>query len=192
MKGLPAAFLAVSLVVPTCPILPLTGCTSTLNSSGTLTAANIMEAQTIVLGLTKVYSDVKVDLPALIPAGTPSDNEIMAALGAATSAVSGISSLASAGDNAVALKNVAAAVTDVLNVLAATLPGSGVPPAVMLGLQATQLLVPDLITLAQSLPPAAVAPVAAMPSAAMMTLPVRFKNPALTKDAAMSALRIAQ
>jgi hypothetical protein len=174
MKGLPAAFLAMSLVVPTCPILPLTGCTSTLNSSGTLTAANITEAQTIVLGLTKVYSDVKVDFPALIPAGTPSDNEIMAALGVATSAANGISTLASVGDNAAALRNVAAAVTDVLNVLAATLPASGVPPTVMLGLQATQLLVPDLITLAQSSPPATVAPVAAMPSAAMMTLPVRF------------------
>ena len=80
------------------------------------------------------------------------------------------------------------AATTVLNVLAVALPGAGVPPEVMLGLQAAQLLLPDVIALARTLAPAPAPATSAMPVAAMATLPARFQNPALTKDAAEAVL----
>jgi hypothetical protein len=205
MKTVSIMVLAISLAIPIASVSSLLGCAGTQGSASVLTANNITEAQTIVAGLSRIYADIRTDFPKLIGTGSAADTDVTAALAAAGAAVNGLSMLAAAGDNATALRAISAMASDVLNELAVTLPAAGVPPEVTLGLQAAQLLIPDLLTLAQSLAPSPSAMPTGMPShmashmptgmptgantaTAMAPLPARFKNPGLTKDAALSVL----
>lgn len=155
MKSMPVFALAVSLSVPLTPLMPLGGCTPGATASGLLTPANIAEAKAIVSGLSMAWSDVRLDFPNLVVAGSPVDNDIATALNVATAAANGISAMASPTDNASALRMIATSATAILDILATALPAAGVPPEVMLGLQAAQLLLPDLIALAGPEAPAA-------------------------------------
>jgi hypothetical protein len=252
MKTISTVLLATALALPISPVLSLTSCAPAAAGAGILTPANIALVRTVVFGLAKVYANALADFPSLIPANAPANGTITAALNGAEAAVLNLSTLASDQSNATALRQATAGAAAALNILAAVLPATGVPPAVILGLQAAQVLLPDLNMLAGNLSPSVAVPMApttiaaragmmrpgamrrgatrdgaatdvaisasTIPAGAMpadktpsgtipsgttptgeaslggsshgitTTLPARFKNPGMTKDAAMSVL----
>jgi hypothetical protein len=252
MKTISTVILATALALPISPVLSLTSCAPAAAGAGILTPANIAQVRTVVFGLAKVYANALADFPSLIPAIAPANGTITAALNGAEAAVLNLSTLASDQSNATALRQATADAAAALNILAAVLPATGVPPALILGLQAAQVLLPDLNMLAGNLSPSVAVPMApvtiaaragmmrpgamrrgatqdgaatdaaisastipagTIPAGAMpadktptgtiptgeaslggpsheitTTLPARFKNPGMTKDAAMSVL----
>jgi hypothetical protein len=247
MKTISTVILATALALPISPVLSLTSCAPAAAGAGILTPANIAQVRTVVFGLAKVYANALADFPSLIPANAPANGTITATLNGAEAAVLNLSTLASDQSNATALRQATAGAATALNMLAVVLPATGVPPTLILGLQAAQVLLPDLNMLAGDLSLSVAVPMAPVTIAAragMMrpgamrrgatqdgaatdaaisastiptdktpngtiptgptptgepslggpsygittTLPARFKNPRMTKDAAMSVL----
>jgi hypothetical protein len=191
MKTISTVILATALALPISPVLSLTSCAPAAAGAGILTPANIAQVRTVVFGLAKVYANALADFPSLIPANVSANGTITAALDGAEAAVLNLSTLASDQSNATALRQATAGAAAALNILAAVLPATEVPPALILGLQAAQVLLPDLNILAGNLSPSVAVPMAPVTIAARagMMRPGAIRRGATT-DAAISASTI--
>jgi hypothetical protein len=191
MKTISTVILATALALPISPVLSLTSCAPAAAGAAILTPANIALVRTAVFGLAKVYANALVDFPSLIPADAPANGTITATLNGAEAAVLNLSTLASDQSNATALHQATAGAAAALNMLAVVLPATGVPPALILGLQAAQVLLPDLNMLAGDLSPSVAVPMAPVTIAARagMMRPGAMRRGA-TQDGAISASTI--
>ena len=140
MNRLPALALALALA----------GCATPPSGTTTISPAAITEAQTTVAGLTKLYADIQADFPNVAPKGTAADNQIQAALTSAATAVAALPALAAAADQGTKLSAIASDATEVLNVLATILPPGTLPSDIALGLQAAEVIIPDLVAVAST------------------------------------------
>jgi hypothetical protein len=136
-----------------------------------ITPANVAEAQNAITGLTKLYADIQVDFPNVAPKGSSADNDISAALTAANATIAALPALAAAADQGTSLSAIASDATQVLNLLAADLPPGTLPSDVMLGLQAAEIIIPDLV---------AVASTVGTPTTGALPLTQRFAAPGMT------------
>jgi hypothetical protein len=161
------------------PVLIFTGCaptSTTTNVAGVSQA--IADAQAIVSGVDQSWSALKLLYPQVVTPAT--DAQVRALLDSAPGILAQLSTAADAATNAGGLRGVESLVNQVLNIASATLSNvPGVPPNVLLDLQAASVLLPILEATAQTLVPAA--PKVGSP-------PARFAS-SMTPDQARAVLR---
>lgn len=160
------------------PVLTFTGCASTSSTSVSGVSQAIADAQAVVAGVDQSWTALKLLYPQAI---TPArDAQVRALLDAAPGILAQLSTAADPSTNAGGLRGVEAIVNQVLNIASANLVNvPGVPPGVLLGLQAAAVLLPILEATANTLVPAA--PKVGAP-------PSRFAS-GMTPDQARAALR---
>jgi hypothetical protein len=131
----------------------LTACTSTSATSTTaaLTQA-IADARAVVIGVDQSYTALRTLYPTAITPAT--DAQVRALLNAAPAILAQLSTAADAATNAGGLRGVESLINQVLNITAAALANvPGVPPQMLLGLQAAAVLLPIIEMTAQTLVP---------------------------------------
>lgn len=149
---------------------------SACSATAALTQADIDRATTFLTGAQAAYAVVKADYPLAVQSIDPQVQISFA------KAQTFLASLSTALPNLANATNLTAVVNNILsvaNLVASVLPVGTVPPDILLGFQAIEVLAPILLSLAQSLAPSATA------KAVMTPTPPRFvsgMSPAAAED----------
>ena len=155
--------LVLSGVIAGASLMP--GCaTAPAGTSQTTTniAQAITDAKAVVAGVQQSYATLKTLYPLAITPAT--DAQVTALLDSAPGILAGLSAAADPATNAGGLRGVESIVNQVLNIVAASTNSiPGIPPEVLLGLQAATVLLPLIEAAANGLVPQA-ATVAAGPA----------------------------
>lgn len=152
-----ASIIAGAALMPGCaPAGP--GTTQTTSNI----AQAITDARAVVAGVRQAYTTIHTLFPLAITPAT--DAQVTALLASAPGILAGLSAAADNATNAGGLRGIESIVNQVLNIVAASTASiPGIPPEVLLGLQAATVLLPVLEAAANALVPQA-ATVAAGPA----------------------------
>src|SRR5665213_3359227 len=149
----PAAVLALSLAA--------CSSTSSVNATQAISDANI-----VVSGIAADYHTLLTLYPTAVPAAQ--QTKIAADLAAAQQGITTLSASGSDLSKATSLQGVETAINDVVGVVAGVLPGiPGVPPAILAGVDAADVLLPLIEVTVNQLQGVTTAPMAAMAHPAM-------------------------
>lgn len=154
--------LTLALSLPLSAPVFVAGCAPGSTSASSLKAV-FADAGLVVQGVSESYDSLKTLYPSLF--SVAADAQVQIALASARDLVTGLSESSDALANATNLRGIESAVNQVLNIVAAAAKNvPGIPPSVLMALQAAVVLLPVIEAAANRLFPSAVSHVGASPA----------------------------